>query len=256
MPLPNAAPPGTNSVATSAPYDNFAWFYDRHWAPEVAADFLRATEQVLLPELTDGARILDLCCGTGQLAAELAGRGYAVVGVDASSNMLRYAREHAPEVEFIQQDARDLVPAARFDAVVCLFDSVNHFLNLSEVEAVFRTARAALKPGGLFLFDVNTELAFREHWEEYYSIVEPDEVCILSGAFNQRERLAHYDLTMFRLLDGAWVRFDTRIEERCYDLDELGAAVLNAGFDQFKIYSADSELGLGDHTGRVFFLCS
>ena len=237
-------------------YDQFAWFYDRHWAPEVAADFFAATSRLLLSELPDGANILDLCCGTGQLAVELTERGFSVTGIDASAEMLRLARQKSPDVEFVHQDARDPYLAAEFDAVVCLFDSINHFLNLTDVEAVFRTARTGLRPGGLFLFDVNSELAFREHWEDYYSIVEPEEVCVLIGAYNERERSAYYDLTMFRLVDGAWVRSDTRIEERCYDLDALGAAVLNAGFDEFRIYSADAEVELNDHTGRVFFVCS
>lgn len=245
-----------NSEAPALPYDQFAWFYDRHWAPEVADDFLAATNRLILPELSGGARILDLCCGTGQLAAELSERGFQVTGVDVSPNMLDFARQRSPEVEFVQQDVREPLAATNFDAVVCLFDSINHFLNLAEVEAVFRTARAALRPGGLFLFDVNTDLAFREHWEEYYSIVEPEEVCVLSGLYDEKDQRAHYDLTMFRLTDGAWVRSDTRIEERCYDLKELEAALKNAGFEQIHTYSADADLELTDHTGRVFFLCS
>jgi SAM-dependent methyltransferase len=240
---------------TSA-YDEFAWFYDRHWVTEVGEHFLAAVERALLPNLASGARILDLCCGTGQLAANLNLRGYSVTGVDSSSEMLRLARSHAPDAQFLLGDARSFIASEPFDAAVCVFDSINHFLDLREVEAVFRTARQALRPGGQFLFDVNSELAFREHWEDHYSIVEADHVCVLTGGYDDSSRRAHYDITLFRQRDGAWWRTDTRIEERCYDLDEIGAAILNAGFTSFEGFAADAELGLEEHTGRVFFLCS
>ena len=58
-----------------------------------------------------GARILDVCCGTGYLAGLLAARGYRVTGIDASAAMIGFARETAPEAEFSVADAARFHPA-------------------------------------------------------------------------------------------------------------------------------------------------
>lgn len=248
----------TPGISESAPtaYDDFAWFYDRHWVTEVGEHFFSAVDQLLLPALAPGAEILDLCCGTGRLASDLNQRGHRVTGVDSSLEMLRLARVHAPAATFVVADARAFISSQTVDAVVCVFDSINHFLMITDVEAVFRTARQALKPGGKFLFDVNTEPAFSQHWEQYYAIVEDDHACVLTGEYSDSKHRAYYDITLFRLLEGQWRRFDTRIEERCYSIDELNNALLNAGFDEVRVYAADTDLGLSDHTGRAFFVCS
>ncbi|MEO6391631.1 MAG: methyltransferase domain-containing protein [Pyrinomonadaceae bacterium] len=248
----------TPRPSESAPtaYDDFAWFYDRHWVTEVGEHFFSAVDQLLLPNLSPGAEILDLCCGTGHLASDLNDRGYRVIGIDSSKEMLRLARVHAPKAEFVEADARSYPSTRQVDAVTCVFDSINHFLKIADAELVFRTARQALKPGGQFLFDVNTEPAFSQHWEQYYAIVEDDHACVLTGEYSDSKHRAYYDITLFRLLDGQWRRFDTRIEERCYSIDELKSALLNAGFDEIRVYAADTDLGLTDHTGRAFFVCS
>lgn len=247
--------PGTSETAPTA-YDDFAWFYDRHWVTEVGEHFSSAVAQLLLPALASGAEILDLCCGTGHLAADLNERGFRVRGVDSSVEMLKLARSHAPRSEFIEADARTYASPKLVDAVVCVFDSINHFLKITDVESVFLTARQALKPGGQFLFDVNTEPAFSQHWEQYYAIVEDDHACVLTGEYSDAKHRAYYDITLFRLLDSQWRRFDTRIEERCYSIDELTAALLKSGFEEIRVYAADTDLGLSDHTGRAFFVCS
>ncbi|MDR7586593.1 MAG: methyltransferase domain-containing protein, partial [Armatimonadota bacterium] len=82
-----------------AEYDAFAWMYNRYWGQDSVQRFLPVIEKLVLPHLGPHARILDLCCGTGQLAQALAQRGYQVTGIDGSEEMIRYARINAPAVE-------------------------------------------------------------------------------------------------------------------------------------------------------------
>ena len=77
-------------------YDRFAWLYDRHWGRDFTRWGLPVLDQLLLRDLPVGARLLDLCCGTGHLAQALTERGYRVTEVDASAAMLRFARQNAP----------------------------------------------------------------------------------------------------------------------------------------------------------------
>lgn len=107
-------------------------------------------------------RVLDLACGTGSATIELKRRGYEVEGVDSSAAMLAIARQKAPEIRFHEQDARALFLPEPFDAVVCLFDSLNYLLEWEGLEAAFRGVRRGLSPGGLLVFDLNAIRALEE----------------------------------------------------------------------------------------------
>src|SRR5512140_1766318 len=87
-------------------YDKFAWFYRKDWGAEYHLEAREAYERVVFPRLRQGDRVLDLCCGTGDLSRILFHRGYSVTGLDGSEEMLRYAREGTPAVEFLAGDAR------------------------------------------------------------------------------------------------------------------------------------------------------
>jgi SAM-dependent methyltransferase len=240
--------------ASASDYDAFAWFFNKYWSREIPEQMLSAIEQVLLPRVPPAAHLLDLCCGTGQLAAALTLRGYAVTGLDDSTEMLRYARRNAPAAEFVHADARRFRLPQRFDAVVSTFDSLNHFLSLEDLSAVFRQTRQALAPSGWFLFDMNVERGFLSHWRDYFAIVEENEVCVLRGEYDAEQKLGRYDITMFRRRGRAWQRTDTTVSERCYEPEEIMRELKQAGFDDLHAFDAEKDLGLIDHTGRIFFL--
>jgi len=138
-------------------YDRFAWVYNKHWGNSFTELALRVLEKLVFPYLSAKARILDLCCGTGQLAQALIARGYRVTGLDGSSEMLRFARENAPAGEFIVDDARSFKLPDSYHAVVSTFDSLNHIMTLEELTSVFRNVYAALQEGGFSFFDLNME---------------------------------------------------------------------------------------------------
>src|SRR5262245_45491553 len=117
------------------------------------ADFL---QQALA--LKPGDRVLDVPCGTGRLANELAGRGFAATGVDGCAELLEDARREASErglkSEFERRDMRDLPWTGHFDAAFCFGNSFSYFddeQNLRFLKAV----RGALKPGGRFALETH-----------------------------------------------------------------------------------------------------
>lgn len=236
-------------------YDAFAWFFNRHWVADIAPDVLKALNKILIPKLEPSSRILDLCCGSGQIAAALSLEGFVVTGLDNSPEMLRYARENAPSAKFIKADARDFKLKDKFDAVVSTFDSMNHFMSLDDVEKVFSSVHRTLSPDGIFAFDINTSRAFTENLNEDTAIVEDDNVCVIRADYDHKTKIGRYGITMFRLLDGKWKRSDAVIEEKCFSLKDLKQRLKRAGFSSIKIYYADKDLKIEDHEGRVFFLC-
>jgi SAM-dependent methyltransferase len=247
MPRPKAKP---------ADYDAFAWFYSRYWNEEFHSLALPILERIWLSHVPLGARILDLCCGTGYLAAILLERGYSVTGVDASPEMIRFARQHALDAEFHVADAGSFRLASQHDAAVSTFDSLNHILTLDDLAAVFRNTAAALKPGAPFAFDMLLDEAYQTHWGESFALVRDDHVLTITGTgFDFRSRVAQCRVTMFRQLDGAWRRSDAVVRERCYTTAEIDAALSGSGFGHTNCYDA-RDLGMGGElgAGRTFFL--
>lgn len=144
-----------------APREWFRGFFDETYLatdrPALTPRRTRAevnfAERVLA--LRPGARVLDVPCGFGRHAGELARRGYTAVGVDLSSLMLREARRAHREgvrLRFVRADMRRLAYRAEFDAVICLFTSFGYFSERENVAALRRMARA-LRPGGRLLMD-------------------------------------------------------------------------------------------------------
>jgi SAM-dependent methyltransferase len=235
-------------------YDRFAWFYNRHWGPLFMETMMPVVEELLLAKLPPAARILDLCCGTGQLSAELAGRGYRVTGVDGSRAMLACARTNAPRARFVQADARAFRLPGGFDAAVSIFDSLNHLLAPEELAAVFANVHRALRPGGQFLFDMNTARTFRVRGDGLTTIVREDYVCLVRRAFGSEGPLARWKLTLFRRQRGIWRRDDLTILERAYRPREVKAALAQAGFGQVQVYEAEGDLGLAGNPGRKVYV--
>jgi SAM-dependent methyltransferase len=211
-------------------------------------------ERLLLPSLKAGSRILDLCCGTGYTAARLERMGYSVTGLDASAKMLSFAKRHAPRSRFVLADARSFNLPQSFDAALSTFDSLNHLMTLEELRAAMACVHSSLAPGGLFLFDMNMESGFLNHWADYFSIVEKDEACILRGHYDREEKVGRYDITMFRRHSESWERSDTVITERCYSMKEIKGALRQSGFAELSVFDAERDMGLADHTGRKFFM--
>ncbi len=247
IPFPRLAPGGS-------PYDAFAWFYDRHWAKIFAANALFAVDTLLLPHIPICSRVLDLCCGTGQLAAALAGRGYRVTGVDLSGEMLARARQHGASPDWVRADVRQFALAPTFDAATCLFDSLNHVLTTDDLQRALTCARDALVPGGLLLFDVNTEQGFRERWVREWQVATPDGVCRLVGEYDPDRRLGSYHFTLRGQGAEVWRCAEFEFRERCHSPAELRRALAQAGLEVEEVCDAVDDLDLDEEAGRAFYL--
>ena len=241
-----------------AAYDEFAWFYHRYWNEEFHSLAFAILERIWLPRVPQGGRILDVCCGTGYLAALLTGHGFSVSGIDVSPEMVRYARESAPGCDFLVGDITTADAGGPYDGAVATFDSLNHIVDPAELQAAFRNVAAALRPGASFAFDMLLEEAYRNHWGESFALVRDDHVLTITGAgYDIRDRTARCQITMFRLIEDAWQRWDVEVRERCYPPEEIEAALRSAGFEDISCYDA-RDLGMGGQLGegRTFFVAA
>jgi SAM-dependent methyltransferase len=239
-------------------YDPFAWMYNQHWGNSFLPVVLPILENLVLSKLPKNARILDLCCGTGQLAHQLKTLGYLVIGIDGSPEMLSYARENAPDVKFLQADARSFQLPRKYHAAVSVFDSLNHIMTLKELKSVFSCVYDVLRSGGFFMFDLNTEAGYFYEWSGDFTIVEDDHVCLVRNTYSTTKHIATFDATIFRLRDGGWYRNDVILYQKCHTSAGVKSALKSAGFTDIEAYGFDWQSGLRSldkDARRVFFLC-
>ena len=122
--------------------------------------------------------VLDLACGTGSMTRTLARRGYDMIGVDGSENMLAqaYAASAGEGILYLLQDMRSFELYGTVGAVTCCLDSVNYLLTPEDVKKTFSGVHNYLDPDGVFLFDVNTPFKFRKTYgNESYILEDEDE---------------------------------------------------------------------------------
>jgi SAM-dependent methyltransferase len=214
-------------------YDDLAWFYDRYWGGRFHDAARPALEHLLYASLPARSRVLELCCGSGHLTSELVARGYRVFAVDGSLQMLRHARRRAPRAHLWCADAAQCsFGGAACDAAVSTFDSINHLLTAASVAAAFRFVAEALLPGGVFVFDVNTEKAYVSEWGKSSVVVEREAAMFVRGSYEPTSGIGQTSITAFRLDRGAWARTDVEVRQRCYSEEELSDLLATAGFEQ------------------------
>jgi ubiquinone/menaquinone biosynthesis C-methylase UbiE len=145
----------------SDPYRQLAPRYDQMAAdPGIRVmyrDFRRALVTAAAARHLRPRVIVDLACGTGNTAIHWAGaRGRTVIGVDVSEAMLRVARRKSRRVRWVMQNLITLSLDVTADAATCHFDALNHILDAKDLQQIFANTARILRPGGLFLFDLNT----------------------------------------------------------------------------------------------------
>lgn len=146
-------------------YQTLAEYYDALVQDEEAYSLWRSFVQ---RHITKGS-ILELACGSGNLAISLAHEGYAIDAMDISEEMLAQAKAKDTQalVNWSKGDMRNLSNYASFDGIVCFCDSLNYLLKKEDLQQVFQEVYAHLKAKGVFLFDVHAYDRLSEFAEEY-----------------------------------------------------------------------------------------
>lgn len=235
-------------------YDEFADVYNRHWKG-FAEHVIPILDLLVLAENPPPLKVLDVCCGTGQLDAVLSERGYDVTGLDGSAEMIRHARANAPAASFVVDDARTFALPQEYDLAFCIFDSLNHILDLNEVIQVFERVYAALKPGGVFEFDMNFDPGYQRRGDGMAAKAEDDQAFMAQWMYDAIRKRAQLDLTLFyRQPDGInWQRRDVIIEQACYPKAHIVAGLEGVGFTEVQLFDAIGFKAAPIPEDRIFF---
>ena len=171
-------------------YEALAPYYDQFTAAYAHKEWLEGLERALRELGLSGKRVLDVACGTGKSSRPLADLGYEVTACDVSPTMVAIARERLglPEDRVFVADMRRLPALPHFDAVTCLDDAVNYLLTEGDVRTTFAGVGRALRPGGLFAFDVNSLRTYASTFATRAEIEGEDAAFVWSGQGSSRAR--------------------------------------------------------------------
>jgi len=173
------------------PYALLAQFYDA-LTPFAPAMNHHARQRILGKTLRQVRSACDLACGSGETALELARRGLRVYAVDLSPALCRITRDKARRarlaVRVLRADMRRFRLPREVDLVTCEFAALNHLPRQADLPRVFRAAARALRPGGWFLFDLNTPASLREQTNMTEWMEKPEFKLLLRGRYQPQRR--------------------------------------------------------------------
>ncbi len=242
----------------------FARVYNLRWAGfanQVAPRLLEFYDQT--PIAQTHRSILDLCCGTGQMAHYFLEKGYRVVGLDLSEHMLEHARNNnrasieSGQARFIQGDAANFSLDEHFGLVVSTFDALNHLPDEQVLRNCFRCVYAALTAEGYFVFDLNTRRGLRR-WNGL-NVDDDDEVMIVTrGVYDEENGKAYTEISGFvREEDGRYERFRQVAYNTAFDLARVKNALLDIGWREVHFARAadlSTPIDNPESEGRIFIM--
>ncbi|MDA1192243.1 MAG: class I SAM-dependent methyltransferase [Candidatus Poribacteria bacterium] len=226
------------------PYSGFAFAYDDMMQN---VDYKRWVNYMIdLFEHYDvkPERVLDLACGTGSIAVPLASMGYEVTGIDRAKEMIEVgeskARRQQVAVEWKVGDMRRFKVDRPFDAVLCLYDSINYALDYEELNSVIKRVHDALEPDGLFIFDITTERNIVEHFHlQTFAENRGDYSYVWKNIYAKYDKICRTELTFFLRKEGGL--FERHVEmhlQKIFEMNELKKALKDNGFQYLSAFEA------------------
>ena len=216
-------------------YSGLSQVYDLCMDNVPYQDWARRLHQILLQAGIREGLLLDLGCGTGTLTEAMAARGYDMIGVDGSWEMLEKAQEKkrasGRDILYLLQDLRAFELYGTVGAIYSTCDTLNYITEPEELTGVFRLVNTYLDPAGLFCFDFNTEYKYSQAMgEETIAEVREREAFIWENAYDPASRCNRIDLTLFMEgPEGLYRRQEETHIQRGYTLEEMETMLGEAG---------------------------
>ncbi|MCL5104535.1 MAG: class I SAM-dependent methyltransferase [Armatimonadetes bacterium] len=199
--------------------------------------------------------VLDVACGTGNVSELMADKGYEVVGVDISADMIEVAKSKGSDVEYHVQDIAELDLGRRFDLAISLFDSLNYITDVAQLAEGIRRVGEHLVDGGIFIFDINTEYALSHHFFDQASIGgDCYPKYVWHSDYDHATRICTVSMTFEVMENGKSRQFREVHIQRGHSIEELTMMLIHAGFDVLEIFHAYKFRRPTRRSDRVFFV--
>lgn len=241
-------------------YTSFAAVYDMFMDNIPYEEWASYVISLLREEGIDDGLVLDLGCGTGSLTEILAREGYDMTGIDLSPDMLQIAMEKRMEsgrdILYLNQDMREFELYGTVRAIVSICDSMNYLLEKADLVQTLRLANNYLDPGGVFIFDLNTEHKYRDILGQCTIAEDREESSFIWGNnFDEETGINEYNLSLFiQEEEDLYRKYQETHYQKAYSLDEVRAAVEEAGMELAAVYDAFTRNAPSEDSERVYVI--
>ena len=223
-------------------YTGFASVYDilmNHIPYDKWADYI---ENILKKHGIDKGLLLELGCGTGKMTRRMAKKGYDMIGIDISQEMLSIAREKSEGLDdgilYLCQDMREFELYGTVAAVICVCDSINYMVNSDDLRKVFNLVGNYLDPGGLFIFDMDTQYLYEEVLADNVTYMDHEDGCFIwENTLYPDDMINEVNLTLFqRQGDNLYSKHKETHIRKAYDIETIKKLLDQAGLDMLGAY--------------------
>lgn len=236
-------------------YTSFAEVYDTFMDNVPYQEWADYLEERLKEYGIEDGLVMELGCGTGSMTELLSEKGYDMIGIDNSEDMLELAQEKkwktGRDILYLLQDMREFELYGTVRAVVSVCDCVNYVTQEEELAEVFRLVNNYLDPGGVFLFDFNTKYKYQEILGDQV-IAEDREACsfIWDNYYDEEEEINEYELTLFVRCEGQkslYRKYQELHYQRAYTLEQMkellaaGGLIFEAAYDAYTLEEPTSK---------------
>lgn len=240
--------------------DAFAEYYDSL----VGADYDKIIEYIdssIKKYKPDSSLVCDLGCGTGTISISLRQKGYDLIAIDNSEDMLVEAREKCfdagiSDILFLNQDIVDFELYGTVDVIYSTLDTLNYITDKRRLTTLFKWVRNYLNYDGLFIFDINSEHKFRDVLDNGTFVYDFDNVFCIWETECQKEK-SKYDhfLTYFiKEENGLYSRRDSVQSQRYYSCEEIQNLAEKFDFEILAINDDYSFKSVSDATERITYI--
>ncbi len=237
-------------------YNSFAAFYDRlteNVDYKVRSEYI---SNFFSRHSNGGKTVLDLACGTASISEHLAKKGYNIIGIDLSEEMLTVAAsKNIPNLQLVKGDMTDFSLPFKVDNCVCSLDAINHLIDFNDVLKCFNSVYYSLSDGGVFVFDVNTQYKHRHILFDNTFVFDEDDFFLSWDNNYIGNDIVEIYLDFFVFNGKNYDRFSENIKERAYSTDSIKEGLVYTGFDIIGVYD---ELTLDEpreDSERQYFVC-
>lgn len=240
-------------------YTSFAQVYDLFMDNIPYEQWASYVKELLREYGVEDGLVLDLGCGTGSLTEQLAASGYDMIGVDLSQDMLEIALDKRSrsglDILYLEQDMREFELYGTVRAVVSICDSMNYLTEYEDLVQVMKLVNNYLDPGGIFVFDLNTEYKYRELMgDQTFAEAREESSFIWENFYDEEEQINEYGLTLFIQEGELYRRFEEVHYQRCYSLDQIKEAAAQAGMEFVTAYEAFTRREPGEESERIYVI--